>query len=88
MKLKLTYTSGIKTETVDIGDTPPSVYITERFGGGNVNELVKNGGSFSIVEDVPVEAPPLVEEPMVEEPMVEEVIPVTAPFTVETAADV
>lgn len=84
MKLKLSYTSGIKEEIVDIGDVAPSAYITARFGGGTINNLVKAGGSFSIIEEVPVSAP-VIEEvvPVVEE----EVAPVTAPFTVETAAD-
>ena len=89
MKLKLTYTSGIKPETVDIGDQVPSEYIAARFGGGTINALVQNGGSYAIVEEAPIQSLEEAIAPPVEviEPVVEEVTPVTAPFTVETAVD-
>lgn len=74
MKLKLFYTSGIKTEIVDIGNAVPSEYIITRFG--SAFELTKLGGNYAIVEEAPLKTLEEVETaPATIEAIIEEVAP-------------
>lgn len=57
MKLKLSYTSGVRGEIVDIGSQDPAEYIRERFGGGEINNLVMSGGRWEVVAESPVPIP-------------------------------
>jgi hypothetical protein len=74
MKLKITYSSGIKPEVVGIGEVVPSEYIIRRFG--SAFELTKLGGSYALIEEAPLQTMAEVET-----------APATAPFTAATAVE-